>query len=244
MILVEKAPKISHPLSKQEVDKYTKKWFEIKDTPEKDMPVTKKRIAYDELYDEVTTLVFKDLATTGHFEDIKKVMRQAWLKLGFEAGDGNNAAVNLANDMGNMTSNPTAEMIAYIIYNYNSIDDYLDGKDDENLLKMFKNFLVSRQDLWKSYTKDDITKIIRSIHKIITNSEDPKNELEEINKLTNLRDVLSKDPGEDNTIKVNKITDKSTEEDVTKVIRDSGVLNSKATATVAQKIINNFLDKQ
>ena len=245
MILVEKAPKISHPLSKQDVDKYTKKWFDIKNAPKNEMSDLEKRTEYDNLYNEVTNIVFKDFATTSHYKDLQELMRQAWLKLGFEAGDGNNYAINLAVDMGRRVDNPLGQMFKYIIGKYDSISDYLDAND--TFLESFKNFLASRNDLWSSYSESDITSIIKSAYKLVKSkksNEQREKAIDELAKRENLRDLVSDADNtsnqKNNTVTVKKITPKTSEKEQKAALKAMGYdLGTEEGKKMLQKIANS-----
>ena len=208
----------SNRLKKAKIDELTKKWFEIKD--DTTMSTVQKRAAYDQLYDEATTWVFGDLG--GHAEAIRDYMHKAWLELGFEAGDGNNKAVNLAYDLIRRTSVPTKEMVQTALENYSSLSNSLDASDD--FVDEFKNVIVSRQDLWKSYSKGDIVKIIRAAYKLLSDAGDAKQrqaQLDRFKKLENLRDLLSDVEYKDEADSL-KVSEKSSEQEIVDVMRKAG----------------------
>lgn len=233
-------------LTKQEVDDYTKRWFDIKDAPigtgkyqkpddkpgeptgEK-MTEVEKRKAYDELYDEVTDIVFDNVKTVKGYNDIKNYMRKAWLKMGFEAGDGNNKAMNLTLDLIKRSStagnaDAVAKIASYTLDNYDYIDDFLDSGDEPS--KLLKFFITQRKDLWSKYPAKDITQIIKSLYSLLKKAKG-----KELNKIIdtylkndNLRDLLTMSSGTDteSTIKVNKITPKSNEQQIIDNLKKSG----------------------
>lgn len=231
-------------LSKQEVDDLTKRWFDIKNAPKNDMSDLDKRKKYDELYDEATDKVFKDIKTVKGYIKVKEYMRQAWLKLGFEAGDGANKAMNLTLDLlkrTNTANNPDAviHIVPFILNNYDYVDDYLDGNDEaSNLLKFF---VVQRKDLWSKYSEKDIVQILGAIYNKLkeANPKDLNKIIQQFLKTDNLRDFLKGDANKNSSVvKVNKVTQKSSESDVEATLRSSGVLDNKETAALAQKVLS------
>lgn len=208
-------------LSKTEVDDLTKRWFEVKN--DDSMSDVKKRTAYDEIYDEATDKVFDIIKTVKGYVGVKEYMRTQWLKVGFEAGDGNNKAVNLCLDLLNKSSiAPAQNIVPFILENYNYIDDFLDSGDD--FQEDFRNFLMTRTDLWTRYSKEDIIDIIGSMHAQLKESKDKKATLAEFAKLNNLRDVLRGNTSKknSNTIKVQKIDNSSKEQDIIDNLKRSG----------------------
>ena len=196
-----------------------------------------KRVEYDKLYDSATDEIFDNVKNRSiGYDELKRYMRGAWLKLGFEAGDGNDDSVTCAVDMAGKThkDGPIDKLVSYIIENYNAVDDYLN--DDE-----LRYALSQRSDLWTDYTAEDISRIIRSLSKIIESNPDGKSDvLSNFGKADNLRDYMKQSPNKGSgTIKVNKINNKSSEEDIAAVMKDTGILNNQDTIKAARKILDN-----
>ena len=253
------------PLTKEQVDTLTKAWFEIKNAPSGEVQLpgstliaaldnlskelskykkpdgTKgikmsdvtKRKEFDKLYDAATDQVFNNIGTVKGYDGVKTYMHNAWLKLGFEAGDGNNNAINLAYDLIHRSSiAPADKIVPYIIENYNVIDDYI-GVDNK-VAEMLRNFLVKRTDLWKSYSTDDINKIIAQLYKLLKGA---KNDAQK-----NLRNVLSMKAKDvkDSTVKVNKVTAKTSDDVIKQNLKSMGLDLDKAED---KKRLQNVVNK-
>lgn len=212
-------------LTKQKVDELTKKWFDIKNNSK--MSDVEKRSQYDEVYDEATNIVFDNIKTVKDYDAVKNYMHSAWLKLGFEAGDGNGKSINLAKDLISRSSiPPAAKIIPYIIENYNAIDDYI-GVNNK-VAEMLRNFLAKRTDLWKSYSTDDITKIIAQLHKLLKSAKNDAQREKILNSKdleNNLRNVLSMKAKDvkDSTVKVNKVTSKTSDDAIKQNLKSMGL---------------------
>ena len=223
----------------------TTKWFDVREDPK--MSMTDKRKAYDKLYDTATEKVFDMARSTPRYNKIKEFMRQMWLKLGFEAGDGNNKAINLAQDLvsSSMKSGNTDvvdKIVSFTINNYDYVDDYLDNNND--ISKFLKDFSVQRKDLWSEYTDNDIKGILKSLYKQIEDAGDLKSQLaleDKYMKTSNLRDLLKDLDSTDSSksVKVPKVSQKSNVDAITQVLKQTGILDNKETVATAQKILSN-----
>lgn len=225
-------------LTKQKVDELTKKWFDIKNNSE--MSDVEKRSQYDEVYDAATKIVFDNIKTVKDYDAVKNYMHSAWLKLGFEAGDGNDKSINLAKDLIKRSSiSPAAKIVPYIIENYNYVDDYLD--DGSDFLEDLKNALVTRTDLWTKYSTEDITKIIGQLHALLKNASsknDQQDLLDRFKKSDNLRNFLKEKVPKDTSVKVDKVTNNTTKDDLKQTLKTIGLDLDKAED---KKRIRNLL---
>ena len=207
----------------KELSKYTKpdgtKGIKMSD-------VTKRK-EFDKLYNAATDQVFNNVGTVKGYDGVKNYMHTGWLKLGFEAGDGNNDAVNLAYDLIHRSPDaPADKIVPYVIENYNAIDDYI-GVDNK-VAEMLRNFLVKRTDLWKSYSTDDITKIIAQLHKLLKSKKNDAQREKILNSKdleNNLRNVLSMKAKDvkDSTVKVNKVTSKTSDDAIKQNLKSMGL---------------------
>lgn len=186
-----------------------------------------KRKEFDKLYNAATDQVFNNVGTVKGYDGVKNYMHTGWLKLGFEAGDGNNGAVNLAYDLIHRSPDaPADKIVPYVIENYNAIDDYI-GVDNK-VAEMLRNFLVKRTDLWKSYSADDITKIIVQLHKLLKSKKNDAQREKILNSKdleNNLRNVLSMKAKDvkDSTVKVNKVTSKTSDDAIKQNLKSMGL---------------------
>ena len=185
-----------------------------------------RREEYDKLYDAATDIVFDNVKTVKGYDGVKEYMRRAWLKMGFEAGDGNDKTINLVLDLLNRSSlAPAEKIVPYIIENFNAIDDYLVGNNKAQ--DSLKNLLMTRTDLWKSYSTEDITKIIGSIYKLLSNAKsdaDRQKVIDAIKNTNNLRDVISMKGSQkkNNTITVNKVNSNTSSKQQKQILKNVG----------------------
>lgn len=231
-------------LTKQKVDELTKKWFEIKEN--QNMSDVDKRTKFDELYDEATEKVFDVIGNVKGYNGVKNYMHTAWLKLGFEAGDGNNPAIELSKELvGASGVAPAEKIIPFIIENYNSVGEYINGLG--NFSETFKkDFLATRTDLWTKYSAEDIRNIIVSIYKLLKSkrsTSEKQNELERIKKVENLRDLITdaSKTKKDKTVKVNKVTSKTSDKAAKQILKNVGYDLDK---TEDKQRLQNLLNKQ
>ena len=222
----------------------TKQWYKIKETPAGEMSESDRRKAYDELYDTATFIVFGDnIGSAKALDSIKKYMREGgWLKVGFEAGDGNDKRMKLAMDLVDRANKSAAvgNIVKTSLERYDYIDDYL--VNNEPFTEEFKSAITDRVDLWAHYSQDDIVKIIRAVYEQCKNP--PKGEtysdvLSKFRSADNLRDVLSNAPDRDsNSIRVNVLNGKSSEDIVKKTMSAVGLLDDPNVIKTAQNILS------
>lgn len=226
----------------------TKQWYRIKETPASEMSESDRRKAYDKLYNTATFIVFGDEigATDGKsaaLDSIEKYMREGgWLKVGFEAGDGNDKRMKLAMDLvGRASNSPAAgSIVKTTLERYDYIDDYL--VNNEPFTEEFKNVITDRVDLWAHYSQDDIVKIIRAVYEQCKNPPDGETYSDVLSKFRsadNLRDILANAPERSgNSIRVNVLNGKSSEDIVKKTMSAVGLLDDPNVIKTAQNILS------
>lgn len=216
----------------------TARWFEIKNSPAGEMSETEKRKEYDNLYDTATNIVFDKVRTVKGYDTIKNYMRSAWLKIGFEAGDGTNNNLNLASNFIRFSSNSN------ISKNLDRMIDYSINMDSNVLNILEQNqklvYTMASHPEWFDYSDDDIDAAVKTIDKVLNSSKGNKKdiwktilqELYKDNKLIDLRTLNKRlsdrlnlnisDSKKGDNIKVTRLNKNSSEQDIIDNLNKSG----------------------
>lgn len=179
---------------------------------------SKKREAFDLVYDTATEYALDD-PTLSRNDDIKEYMRSAWLQRGFEMGDGNDDAFEMAKVVAEIVQQKkpanAARALQFTLDRWNAVDDFL--KDDK-----VQKFIAERPDLWDQTYKDtDVASILNAVYKGLPNGEIPEN----------LRNLIG-DAATENTVKVKPVITKGTDQervkDIHRYLKQGGIDASKA----------------
>lgn len=253
-------------LSKAEVDDLTKRWFELNDIPTgtgnyiksdgtkaAKISNTDKRKAFDEIYDEATDKTFGKLNIKS-YDDVKKYMRKAWLKMGFEAGDGNDPTMNtvlkvLEDAHDRAKDDAAGNILKFIVENYQRIRKIITDKDDYISTKM-RSFLISRDDIW-TYPADSIVQILNVLYSSIkdaTSDEERNNIVNKFINANNLRDLLSDEDlsnDEDSgVIKVQKLDINKKPQDIIDILNQSNFdFKNKSDLDMLQDIVTKATEQ-
>ena len=233
------------PLTRKEVEDFTDEWYAIQDGEDKEYTQSngkdinykdiynnpsKKRAAFDDLYDRATNATFKGWPLT---DEALKVMRQIWLETGFEGFDGTDepfkALVTVFNENKvDTNSDAHLELLLRMMFGTNEFDtsDYkrIQGS------KVLQGLLAENDSLYK-YPASDIAVGLEAIDKIVN---DEPNDWPDIvfadggkngykSELNDLR-MLANGNAADRSgyIKVEKMKEKSVEE-IAKVAKQLGL---------------------
>lgn len=233
------------PLTRKEVENFTDEWYAIQDGEDKEYTQsngkeinykdiynnpTKKRAAFDDLYDRATNATFKGWPLT---DEALKIMRQIWLEIGFEGFDGTDepfkALVTVFNE--NQVSSDAdkhLEPLLRMMFGTNEFDtaDYkrIQGS------KVLQQLLADNDSLYK-YPVSDIVMGLEAIDEIVKEDKDNWPDTVFVNgidngynsELNDLRMLASgKVADRSGYIKVEKMKEKSVEE-IAKVATQLGL---------------------
>lgn len=157
-------------LKLDEIREYNKRWHAISDNHE--MDPADKRKAYDDVYDEVTDKFFDNVHTFLGYDKIKKFMRKAWLKYGFEVSSGEDKRMNLARSVSSAAANNNTQNVIDVL---NLIVNNLSSLMIKKLYSSVdaQRLLSRNESIWE-YDKDTI---IKGLKLFIDASSEDKNKL-------------------------------------------------------------------
>ena len=238
------------PLSRQDIENFTDEWYAIQDGEDKEYTQSngkdinykdiynnpsKKRAAFDDLYDRATNATIKGWPLT---DEALKVMRQIWLEIGFEGFDGSEApfkALRAIFKKGKKYPNSDRHLETLLRMFYGGRD--FDNADYERIIESDQlQLLLAVNDSVYKYPANDLARGLEAIDKII---QEKPNDWKEVvfedgakakytSKVNDLRMLASgKASDRSGYVKVDKMKTKS-EEELAKAVKQMGIDLSKS----------------